>query len=325
MTTTTTATPLDGAAPGRRNPIIETVSLTKTYAGTDFRAVDGLNLRVGTGEVFGLLGPNGAGKTTTIGVLTTRVIPTGGQALIGGIDVVRAPDTRQAADRRGVPAEHVGPPAHALREPLLARAPLRDGSEGVAADRRRPPRAVPADALRQGVGLRPLRRDGPAPHGGPRHLPPAGRPLPRRAHRRARPPGTARAVGAARGPQRRGPDHHAHHALHGRSRQALRPRGDHGPRQDPRPRHAGRPEAQRRRRHHRDGEGRRRRRPAGRSLQGPARRPHTDAARSPTASSCRFAVPIGWCHGWSRRPKPAASRWPTCRWPSPPSRPSSSG
>src|SRR3984957_1875433 len=91
MTTTTTATPLEGAVPGDGTPIIETLGLTKTYSGTDFRAVDGLNLQVGTGEVFGLLGPNGAGKTTTIGVLTTRVIPTGGQALIGGIDVVQHP------------------------------------------------------------------------------------------------------------------------------------------------------------------------------------------------------------------------------------------
>ena len=91
MTTTTTATPLDGGVPGDGTPIIETAGLTKTYSGTDFRAVDGLNLRVGTGEVFGLLGPNGAGKTTTIGVLTTRVIPTGGQAFIGGIDVVQHP------------------------------------------------------------------------------------------------------------------------------------------------------------------------------------------------------------------------------------------
>ena len=89
--TTTTATPLEGAAPGDGAPIIETLGLTKTYSGTDFRAVDGLNLQVGSGEVFGLLGPNGAGKTTTIGVLTTRVIPTGGQALIGGIDVVQHP------------------------------------------------------------------------------------------------------------------------------------------------------------------------------------------------------------------------------------------
>ena len=89
--TTTTATPIEGAAPGDGTPIIETVNLTKTYSGTDFLAVDGLNLRVGTGEVFGLLGPNGAGKTTTIGVLTTRVVPTDGQALIGGIDVVQHP------------------------------------------------------------------------------------------------------------------------------------------------------------------------------------------------------------------------------------------
>ena len=90
MTATTTAIPRDGA-PGDGAPIIETVDLTKTYSGTDFLAVNGLNLQVGTGEVFGLLGPNGAGKTTTIGVLTTRVVPTDGHALIGGIDVVQHP------------------------------------------------------------------------------------------------------------------------------------------------------------------------------------------------------------------------------------------
>ena len=71
--------------------IIRTVGLTKVYAGTDFRAVDGLDLAIGTGEIFGLLGPNGAGKTTTAGMLTTRVIPTGGQAFVGGIDVVAHP------------------------------------------------------------------------------------------------------------------------------------------------------------------------------------------------------------------------------------------
>ncbi len=90
MTTTTPTTSLDGASPDVA-PIIETVGLTKTYSGTDFRAVDELNLRVGTGEVFGLLGPNGAGKTTTVGVLTTRVIPTGGHAVVGGLDVVQHP------------------------------------------------------------------------------------------------------------------------------------------------------------------------------------------------------------------------------------------
>jgi ABC-2 type transport system ATP-binding protein len=71
--------------------IIRTVGLTKTYEGTDFRAVDELNLVVRPGEIFGLLGPNGAGKTTTAGMLTTRVIPSAGQAWVGGIDVVRHP------------------------------------------------------------------------------------------------------------------------------------------------------------------------------------------------------------------------------------------
>ena len=90
MPTTATATTLAATDPDAR-PIIETVDLTKTYPGTDFRAVDELNLQVATGEVFGLLGPNGAGKTTTVGVLTTRVIPTNGNAFVGGLDVVRHP------------------------------------------------------------------------------------------------------------------------------------------------------------------------------------------------------------------------------------------
>ena len=52
-------------------------------------ALDGLSLEVLPGEIFGLLGPNGAGKSTTIGVLTTRVRPTSGQAWIGEYDVTR--------------------------------------------------------------------------------------------------------------------------------------------------------------------------------------------------------------------------------------------
>jgi ABC-2 type transport system ATP-binding protein len=70
--------------------VIHTEALTKVYPG-DIRAVDSLDLSVTRGEIFGLLGPNGAGKTTTAGMLTTRVIPTGGSALVGGIDVVRHP------------------------------------------------------------------------------------------------------------------------------------------------------------------------------------------------------------------------------------------
>jgi ABC-2 type transport system ATP-binding protein len=50
-------------------------------------ALDGLSLEIQPGEIFGLLGPNGAGKSTTVGVLTTRVRPTSGQAWIGQHDV----------------------------------------------------------------------------------------------------------------------------------------------------------------------------------------------------------------------------------------------
>src|SRR3984957_10193685 len=71
--------------------VIRTVGLTKVYAGTDFAAVDGLDLTVQAGEIFGLLGPNGAGKTTTAGMLTTRVVPTSGQAWIGEVDVISSP------------------------------------------------------------------------------------------------------------------------------------------------------------------------------------------------------------------------------------------
>ena len=47
-------------------------------------ALDALDLRVDEGEFFGLLGPNGAGKTTTIGILTTRVRATSGEAFVAG-------------------------------------------------------------------------------------------------------------------------------------------------------------------------------------------------------------------------------------------------
>jgi ABC-2 type transport system ATP-binding protein len=78
---------LNGAAA----EMIRTEKLTKMYAGTDFKAVDELDLVVHGGEIFGLLGPNGAGKTTTAGMLTTRVVPTSGRAYVGGIDVVAHP------------------------------------------------------------------------------------------------------------------------------------------------------------------------------------------------------------------------------------------
>jgi ABC-2 type transport system ATP-binding protein len=79
------------APPTAVDEAIRTIGLTKVYTGTDFRAVDSLDLTVHAGEIFGLLGPNGAGKTTTAGMLTTRVIPTAGEAYVGGVDVIHHP------------------------------------------------------------------------------------------------------------------------------------------------------------------------------------------------------------------------------------------
>ncbi len=60
---------------------------SKNQPAREIVALDGLSLDVQGGEIFGLLGPNGAGKSTTVGILTTRVRPTGGQAWIGDYDV----------------------------------------------------------------------------------------------------------------------------------------------------------------------------------------------------------------------------------------------
>ena len=71
-------------------PVIEVRRLSKTYPG-GVEAVKELDFEVHAGEVFGLLGPNGAGKSTTVGMLTTTVAPTSGQALLAGVDVADDP------------------------------------------------------------------------------------------------------------------------------------------------------------------------------------------------------------------------------------------
>jgi len=78
--------------------VIAVKDLKKTYRpkgrkGIEVKALDGISFEVSRGEFFGLLGPNGAGKTTTIGILTTRVVPTGGVAAIEDVDVARDPVT----------------------------------------------------------------------------------------------------------------------------------------------------------------------------------------------------------------------------------------
>jgi ABC-2 type transport system ATP-binding protein len=62
--------------------------LVREFKG-DIRAVDGIDLEVAPGEIYGFLGPNGAGKSTTVHMLTTLLPPTAGRATVAGFDVAR--------------------------------------------------------------------------------------------------------------------------------------------------------------------------------------------------------------------------------------------
>ena len=75
-------------------PAIEARGLVKVYGQT--RALDGIDLTVRRGQVFGFLGPNGAGKTTTIRILATLARPDGGTARVLGFDVVSEADAIRA-------------------------------------------------------------------------------------------------------------------------------------------------------------------------------------------------------------------------------------
>src|SRR4249920_1093714 len=68
-------------------PAVQTAGLVKVFGAT--RAVDGIDLAVTAGTVYGVLGPNGAGKTTTIRMLATLLRPDGGWARVLGQDVVK--------------------------------------------------------------------------------------------------------------------------------------------------------------------------------------------------------------------------------------------
>jgi len=85
---------IDGRANG-----IEVEGLVRDFKG-GVRAVDGIDLRVAPGEIYGFLGPNGAGKSTTVLVLTTLLPPTSGSARVAGLDVVH----EGAAVRRAIGA-----------------------------------------------------------------------------------------------------------------------------------------------------------------------------------------------------------------------------
>ncbi len=70
-------------------PLVQAVALTRRFG--DVLAVDGVDFEVRAGELFGFLGPNGAGKTTTMRMLTGLLLPTSGDAFVGGHSLTREP------------------------------------------------------------------------------------------------------------------------------------------------------------------------------------------------------------------------------------------
>jgi ABC-2 type transport system ATP-binding protein len=107
-------------------------------------AVQGIDLQVDEGEIYGFLGPNGAGKTTTVRMLTTLLLPTGGRAEVAGCDVVR--EARQVRASIGVALQEAAlDPLMTGRELIRLQATLQGLAP--AAGRKR------ADDLLERVGL----------------------------------------------------------------------------------------------------------------------------------------------------------------------------
>jgi ABC-2 type transport system ATP-binding protein len=122
---------------------VEVTGLKKTFKG-DVHAVDGVDLAIREGEVFGFLGPNGAGKTTTVRMLCTLLPITAGTARVAGVDVARDPATVRR--KIGVALQEIGlDPLQTGRELLTLQCGLYGMSDPKARQR--------ADELLDLVGL----------------------------------------------------------------------------------------------------------------------------------------------------------------------------
>jgi ABC-2 type transport system ATP-binding protein len=97
----------------------------------DVKAVDGLDLDIDSGQIFGFLGPNGSGKSTTVKMLTTILAPTSGTARVAGFDVTK--DQEQVRSRIGVALQEVGLDTLMTARELLALQSRLFGAGSVAA------------------------------------------------------------------------------------------------------------------------------------------------------------------------------------------------
>ena len=215
-------------------PMIETRDLRRTFKSrkSTVEAVRGVDLTVGTAEIFGFLGPNGAGKTTTLRMLATLLTPTAGEATIAGADLRREPET--VRERIGyVPQGGSTDPAETGRGELVIQGRLYGLSAAAAKARAAEVLAAldleaAADRAtgtysggmrrRLDVGL------------GIVHRP--GGPVPRRAHDRSRPAGAGPDVGRDPCPARARHDRLPDDPLPRGGGRPGRPAGDHRPRPD---------------------------------------------------------------------------------------------
>jgi ABC-2 type transport system ATP-binding protein len=129
-------------ADSARRPAIVVEGLERSFG--KVLAVQGIDLRVAEGEIYGFLGPNGAGKTTTVRMLTTLLLPTGGRASVAGFDVVG--EARQVRASIGVALQEAAlDPLMTGRELIRLQATL----QGLPTDQGR----KRADELLERVGL----------------------------------------------------------------------------------------------------------------------------------------------------------------------------
>ena len=216
-------------------PVIRTEGLTKRFG--QITAVDGLDLEVREGDVYGFLGANGSGKTTTVRMLLGLVLATSGRIEVLGEEMPRA--ARRVLPQVGAHGRGTGGLPAPVRAPQ-PRALRRDGTRRLAGPRARPGSSEAlgpgrAGPRRRPAGARLLARNAAAARAGRRPAPPTSAAGPRRADQRPRPAGHPRDPRAAARPQRG-----RHHGLPLQP-PARRGRADVHPGRRPRPRPAGAP------------------------------------------------------------------------------------
>ena len=207
------------------------------------RAVDGIDLHVDPGEIYGFLGPNGAGKSTTVLMLTTLLPPDEGTARVAGYEVRDGRGEGAREHRRRPPGGRARPVPDRPRAHAAPDRPARTAQGRARGARRRVARAGRPLRRRRPQGGRLLGRDEAPPRPGAGAGAPAAHPVPRRAHHRPRPAEPQRPVGGGRAPgEGRGRDRLPHHPVPRGGRSARRPRGHHRPRPDRRRGHPRRAE-----------------------------------------------------------------------------------